>query len=277
MAKVNWFPVARTLIEDEQFQQLPAVYKVFYFDLCSHYNLAGKSFYKADIYFATKYRVSADTIRRARKKLLDMKLIRYKPGGLKRDRKIATTYDWIRYAKAEECLWQGRDNPKPIVKFTKLHRFTFEVLLLNVRHGKLQIEDIITYIVLVFWRDTRHLMWSDTAAADRLREQIEYRDNANFEDKYFNNFFISKRDLTRYVGKSLFKAGLAVELVERLQKAIVFGNGKQLFEYAEERHKLVFWDWRSFADPSENETNASIEDTMRQELEDEVAAAKETL
>lgn len=127
--------------------------------------------------------------------------------------------------------------------YAPLHRFTFECLLSHIRSKRLTHADVVTYVYLTYFK----------ARTGR-------------DDDWF---FITKNELRDLTG--LPSASLCVD---HLYRAFTFSGGSHLFEVRDEYHRFVFSKWATFADPSENETNAKNAQRYREEIAEEVKARK---
>ena len=126
--------------------------------------------------------------------------------------------------------------------YAPFHRFTFEGLLNHLRYAAVTHADVVTYVYLTY-----------------IRGKTGHNDS----------FFISKHELRELTG--LPSATLCVA---NLHKGFAFTGGTHLFEFRDEYHRLVFFNWVTFADPSEDETNAKNAERYRQEIAASVQALK---
>jgi len=109
--------------------------------------------------------------------------------------------------------------------YAPLHRYAFEACLSHVRGRQLNHADVVVYVYLTYLR---------------------WRCQGERED-----FFVTKRELRDMTGLAN-----ATACADHLYRGFVFTGGSHLFECQDEYHRLRFRQWGSFADPSENESNA---------------------
>jgi hypothetical protein len=235
---MSWFPLSEQLMEaSPEFQALTPADKIYLFFMISEFNLRRTQFYKSDLEVAVTLGVNEKTIRRARKKLIELGWMKAKPGTRTgRGQCLATTYLWLKWAAVPQNNF-----------FAQLPRHTFNVMLDRLMESRLQAGDVVVYVCLFYW------FW-------RNRGKNEDRDR----------FFITKKKL-----QSLTNLKAASTRITRIYEAIVFSNGKHLFEYQDDYHRVVVKDWTWCADPSENEPNRRNEERHLNKIKDLVTQEKQ--
>lgn len=225
---MGWFPVFADCMEREDFKSLTPTDKLFFWHLVSEFNRRGE-FYQSDLEIAKTLATSEKTIRRGRAKLINMGLVKAKPGTRTKRSQIATRYSWVKYATMGE---EGF--------FAQIHRYTFQVILDRLRNSHLKAGDVVVYICLYYW------FW-------RNRGKHESRDR----------FYITKKDL-----QSLTNLSDAQKRFHRIYEGFHFSSGEHLFEYQYEYHRVLVRDWNWCADPENNEISRQNAETLRQEIKD---------
>jgi hypothetical protein len=233
---MSWFPIFQELLEDQEFRTLTPTDKLYFWHLASNFNLRGE-FYQSDLEISMILRTTEKTIRRARAKLIEMRLIEVKPGThTKRNQFLATRYLRISFANIldEENKY-----------FAQVHRFTFETMLKRLRSSQLMHRDVVVYIYLYYWY---------------------WRNRGNRED---HQFYITKKHL-----ESLTGLQDGPKRVSRIYEGFEFSNGGHLFEYKEEYHRFIIKNWSTCADPDQNELSLRISEISRKEIKELVTCAK---
>jgi len=235
---VGWFPIFANFIEGEDFKRLTPTEKLYFWHLVSEFNLRGE-FYQSDLTIAKTLGTCEKTIRRGRAKLLRMGLIIAKPGTrTKRNKFLATRYLSVKYSII---------SPEEDRFFAQMPRFTFQVMLYELRKSRLQAGDVVVYVCLQYW------FW-------RNRAKYENRDQ----------FFITKNSL-----QSLTNLKDALTRIPRIYKSIIFSSGAHLFKYQEEHHRFIFREWDWCEDPDENEDNRQNAEEYIEEISDLVREEKQ--
>jgi len=128
------------MMEDSQeFKGLTVAEKLYYILVLSELNLRGE-FYRADLEMAIMLGLSEDKVRRARRKLQDLKWLVVKPGFKAKGKAVATTYIDAKWNRTFEGDW-----------FATIHRYALDSMLHNIRVKKLSREDVLTYIYLLYY------------------------------------------------------------------------------------------------------------------------------
>jgi hypothetical protein len=138
---LSWFPLSKAMMEDSQeFRALTPTEKLYFWRLLSEFNLRGE-FYQSDLEMATTLETSEKTIRRGRKKLIQMGWISSIRGTrTKRNQCLATRYLHVKYATLEE---EGF--------YAQMPRHTFNVMLDYLRRSHFNQADIVVYTYLSYW------------------------------------------------------------------------------------------------------------------------------
>ena len=235
MAGDNWFPLRRSMIEEnEDFKGLTVAEKLYYILVLSELNLRGE-FYRADLEMAIMLGLSEDKIRRARRKLQGLGWLEAKPGFKSGGKPVATVYisaNWTETPKRGEGEF-----------FATIHRYALETMLRNIRVKKFSHADVLTYIYLCYY---------------------QYKNRGKDHGK----FFITKERL-----KELTDVPKAVECVTSLYKGFVFSENSHLFDFRDKYHKLVFDAWAGFGDPKHG-INVEQGEIYKQEIMKAVSNAK---
>jgi hypothetical protein len=234
---MSWFPLNEQLMEGSpEFRVLTPAEKVFLLFMISEFNLRRKHFYKSDLEAAVTLGVGERTIRRGRKKLIELGWIKAKPGTLTRRGKcLATTYLWIKWATIS-----------PGGFFAQMDRHAFNVMLYHLRKGEFSSADLVVYVYLCYWH---------------------WRNRGKFREK--GSFYMSKEHLCE-----LTNLADAPGRVERLYDGFTFREGAHLFEYGGYQ-KLIFTTWNEFADPEEDEDIRLNAEAYTKEIMEMVKETKE--
>lgn len=199
-----------------------------------------KRFYRADIVFAAALGLSEVKVRKARKKFEQLGLITTTPGTRTTGGNLATTYHAVKWSHPDEYVRESRDalverytklHRVPGLPYAKIHRHTFNVLLARVREGKLNHRDLVVWIIIFHWYESKRTS----------RERVYVQTDGSFR--------ISKRQLVKDTGEPK-----AIESVKCLYDAFNFSGGAHLFEYEEKYHEFVFKSFDWCTDPSKCET-----------------------
>lgn len=121
--------------------------------------------------------------------------------------------------------------------FCPLHRYAFHALLARVRCHEFTHADVVTYVCLAY-----------------LRHRYCQLDR--------NAFFVTKRELRDISGLPS-----ALACLTRLYTTFQFTGAHHLFEYRDEYHRIWVEKWSTFADPSEDETNAKLAESYRAQVQ----------
>lgn len=226
---VNWFPLAKGLMEDSaEFFSLTAAEKVYFWFLISEFAKRGP-FYLADLEIAVTLGLSVQKVREARRKLTKMGWLVTRPGfKSSRGRPVATAYREVKWTWTTIC--DGRF-------FAQLHRHMFEVMLDRVRHGVFSHADLVVYVYLAY-------LWWKYRGADNGR------------------FFVAKTQLSLLTGLPE-----AARHVKRLYQGFTFTGGTRLFDYRDEYRRFRFDAWRLAADPSEDERAVACRARYEREIQ----------
>jgi hypothetical protein len=138
---LSWFPLPMAMMKDSQeFRSLTPTDKLYFWRLLSEFNLRGE-FYQSELEMAMTLGTSEKTIRRGRKKLIQIGWVIAKPGTRTgRNQFLATRYLWVKYADLqEEDL------------FAQMPRHTFNVMLDYLRRSEIKQADIVVYTYLSYW------------------------------------------------------------------------------------------------------------------------------
>lgn len=225
------FPLFRDVIENPEFQAIPATFKLLYWLLVSEYNLDGK-FSKDDSWLAAVLNCTPKTIQSARKKLKEMELIKTQisSGGI--------VYSEVKFAivpKAEKAKGSY---------FTWMNRYQFEDVLYYASSAKgkrFNHGDIVTYVALTYWRyRTRNTDNEFYISKSKLRELTGYADAPQSVSKLYDAYVFNSDDDE---------------------------DAEHLFEFEDRHRKLYFYGWNISADPENNEGNASNAADMIADIE----------
>lgn len=230
---MSWFPLARDLMESEEFIKLfSPTEKLYTWLLISEYNFRGSSFYWADVEVAVTLGTSEKTVRRAREQLAKLGWVNYIPGTLdKKGRGLATKYLEVKWATPEDSSW-----------FAQMHRYTFNMMLNCLRHRRFKPGDVVVYVYLSYW-------W--------------WKCRGRYADR--GKFFITKQEL-----RKLTNLEDAPERVARLYSNFTYAGGAHLFEYTSGYQKLEFKEWNTAADPEKDENNRKNAERWVQEIKERV-------
>jgi len=231
---ISFFPLHKITIEDcEEFRKLTPAEKLCYWLLISEFNRRGE-FYKSDLEIAVTLDLSEAKIRSARRKLGKLEFIKYRSGSITGGRKLATTYEYVKWATPVEGYF-----------FAQIQRYSFEAMLSYLRKGNFTHADVVVYVYLAY------LFWKNRGAK---------------EDQ---SFFVTKAKL-----QELTNIPNIQQKIKNLYDKFLFGNGMHLFEYSDKYHKLAFSKWASFADPSENENSQRNAEAYINDIKAKVSAKK---
>ncbi|MDQ7791406.1 MAG: hypothetical protein RDV00_04680 [Clostridia bacterium] len=128
--------------------------------------------------------------------------------------------------------------------FAQVHRYTFEVLLDKLRVQVCSHEDVVVYVYLSY------LYWKNRG-------------------KNGSKFFVTKSDLSELTG-----IRTAATRVSRLQALLTASDRDALFTFEDRYHKIVFTEWYTYVDPSENERNREESKRLQSKRMDEISKAR---
>ena len=219
----GFFPIISEQVNDPLFRKLTVIEKAYYWLLASEFNRFAfqGNLCLSDKYFASALGVSESKIRKSRREFKKNQWIEYKQGRLFGLLKRSTEYISVRWAFPPE---KGSG-----LQFCPMHRHAFNMLLRYVLDKRLTLLEVIVYVYLSYWRDTRRNEYEVYAKGDE--------------------FFISKRQLIETSG-----IPKVVDAIPELYKAFQFSKGAHLFEYKDQWTKFSFTKWAGFSDPEDDES-----------------------
>ncbi len=142
MALRSFFPLRKSLVENENFKKMPPAHKLYFLLLISEYNLRGR-FYQSDMEFAVTINTSQETIRRARRNLKKLGWLSFRPGFLENGKRpVATTYYNVAFSKVEKGEF-----------FAPIHRYSFQALLYHLRICFLYRKEVLLFCYLCYFRE----------------------------------------------------------------------------------------------------------------------------
>jgi hypothetical protein len=212
---LSWFPLSRAMMEEShEFSSLTPTEKLYFWRLLSEFNLRGE-FYQSDLEMAKTLGTSEKTIRRGRKKLINLGWVIAKPGSrTTRNQLLATRYLLLQHAHPEKESF-----------FAQMPRHTFNLMLDYLRRSIFKQADIVVYIYLSYWF---------------LKNRGKYYER--------DRFYITKDRLRSYTN-----IGDAVQRIYKIYKEFSFSDGTHLFEYEDEYHRFVFKNWKVATNPEKSE------------------------
>jgi hypothetical protein len=211
----GWFPIFDEALFDPGFMSLTATEKVFYWYLASEFNESmSKRFFRADAEFAVALRLSEVKVRQARRKFERLGLITITPGTRTNRGNLATVYHSVKWSRASEYNRESRDSlfkrysdagRVPGLPFSKFHRHTYNVLVSKIRSGQIHHRDLVVYVILFHWAQSKDLSRSRKASGA---------------------VHISKRVLITETGDHRAPASIG-----NLHEGMIFSEGSHLFTY----------------------------------------------
>ena len=262
---VNSFPLPSALIEgSEDFKRCSPTEKLYMFYILSELNLhqwqeRKENYFKDDMSIAVTLNVKEDTIRRARRKFQKLGYIDVRPGfrNPKTGQAVATTYlgsKWLDLVeRIKEARSAGTENEKE-GRFSLIPRYTFYSMLDKMRKGIFDSYDIVTLVYIYY-----------------LREKFKEKEAQVYETEGYD-FFITKREFSSLTN---MRPSKLEECIINLYERFKYSNDKHIFEYKDKYHKWEFYRITQHADPSEDETNRSSYEAMKERLEAQIDKAKE--
>lgn len=253
---INWWPVAGSRLESPRYESLTTTERLYMEHIVSEYSLRGP-FYRSDLEIAVTLGVSEDKVRRARRRVGRPTDCALEVASVVHRRPLATGFGWVVYAPGwrsynQNLATQYVDMPIATVWtgdfFASVHRYSFETRLSHVR------EKLLTHADVVVWLVLSYKYWKCRGKREDHR------------------FFAMKRELSRLSG-----IANAPSCVEHLHKQFTFKGSYHLFEYSDQYQRLVFSDWISCADLTENEEAAHAQDTRRRAIAQQVLAKKQLM
>jgi hypothetical protein len=253
---INWWPITRSRLEDPKYQALTPRERLYVEYIISRYSHQGP-FYQSDLEVAITLSMSVIEVRCTRRKVGAPTDSARKQAARGHSVELKSGLGWIIYVPGWEqgskrLATQYVDVPIAAVKkgdyFSPAPRYTFEQLLACVRKKQLTHADVTVWLALFY----KH-------------EQCRGA-------KEDHSFFITKLELAQLSG--VISATVSVQ---NLYEKLVFADGTHLFKYSDEHQRLVFSEWASMADPSEDENSARIQKETLREIAAAVAKAKKKL
>jgi hypothetical protein len=226
----TWFPVLEEAFHDVRFLGLRPSEKLLFWALVSDFNLHG-SFYRADLEYSARLRLSEITVRAARRHLKKLGFVEYSSGYRNSEKNFATHYKSVKWSK-----------PLKNGAFSQIHRYTFDAMLAHLRNGHCTHNELVVYVYLMH----RHWLISYRAAKSGVS---------------LDSFYISKNQLRDETGISK-----SVECVNILDGNFRKYTGGRLFDVRDDYHKLTFSNWVIFSDPSVSEVSRQIADAIDDDL-----------
>lgn len=231
---INYFAIPETLFKHESYNKLTTFEKLFCIELLNQFNLADE-FYKSDLEFAAKFGVSTKTIQTTRKKLKEFNLIDFQTGRItKNNRNLATTYKYYVFHNDIELI----NNGELEARYSKIDRFTFEVLIYYAAIKHLTLEEVLTYIALFYIYD--------------MQEEA-------------SSFRITKAKLSEL---TRLNTTTIVKCIEGIYKKMVFSNNKHLFDYKLGYHIIDIEKFSYWMSPEQG-SNLTLDIIIKSRLEEE--------
>jgi len=231
----SFFPFQKTLVDNDDFKKMSAVWRLYYLLLVSRFNLYG-SFYMSDLEAAVRVNTSVDTIRRARRRFQLLGWVNCFPGFLgKNKRPVSTTYNKVAFATVENGVF-----------FAKISRYEYESLLNWLREGDTNHKSLLMFFYANYFKTIYTL---------------------NSEKK---DYFISKHELISLTGISG-----APEAFLKFNKLEIFGGDKKtFFDIEDAYHAIKIKEHRVCAEPERCEGNRMLAEKYENDAKERIAKAK---
>lgn len=253
----NWFPLTASRMESAACQKLTAAERLYVEYIVSEFSRRGP-FYQSDLEVAVTLGMSEVKVRQARRKVGIEPDDTRQSTARRRGVEVPGGFGWIVYehgwkrgarSQATKYLDAPVAGRKKGDWFASVPRYTFEVLLSSVRAKKLSHADVVVWLVLSY---------------------KYWRCRGNETD---HPFFVTKKELVLLSGV----AG-AVDCVHHLYRACdnedEEGRRHHLFDFSDQYRRLTFENWVWFADPSESEYNARVQQADRKAIAAKVSQMK---